>query len=98
MVLKSIHNLCFVQKYEKYQSFFICKFSVFEGEIFYKYLNKVCFRNGNGGTSFFLFRVNHFKKELDVWESKAGNHKSCFPREKGRKNLPIVSRPFKCRL
>ena len=29
------HNLCFKQKYEKYPSFFIWKFSVFGGEIFY---------------------------------------------------------------
>ena len=28
-VLTSTHNLCFEQKYEKYQSFFIWKFSVF---------------------------------------------------------------------
>ena len=34
-VLMSTHNLCFEQKYEKYQSFFIWKFSVFRGEIFY---------------------------------------------------------------
>ena len=31
-VLTSTHNLCFEQKYEKYQSFFIWKFSVFGGE------------------------------------------------------------------
>ena len=34
-VLTSTHNLCFEQKYEKYQSFFIWKFSVFGDEIFY---------------------------------------------------------------
>ena len=32
-VLMSTHNLCFEQKYEKYQ-FFIWKFSMFGGEIF----------------------------------------------------------------
>ena len=31
----STHNLCFEQKYERYQSFFISKFSVFGGEIFF---------------------------------------------------------------
>ena len=35
VVLTSTHNLYFEQKYEKYQSFYICKFSVFGGEIFY---------------------------------------------------------------
>ena len=30
----STHNLCFEQKYEKNESFFIGKFSVFAGEIF----------------------------------------------------------------
>ena len=34
-VLSSTHNLCFEQKYENCQSFFIWKFSVFGGEIFY---------------------------------------------------------------
>ena len=34
-VLTSTHNLCFEQNYEKYQEFFIWKFSVFGGEIFY---------------------------------------------------------------
>ena len=34
-VLTSTHNLCFVQKYEKYLEFFIWKFSVFGDEIFY---------------------------------------------------------------
>ena len=29
------HNVCFEQKYEKYQSFFIWKFSDFGGKIFY---------------------------------------------------------------
>ena len=33
-VLTSTHNLCFEQKYEKYQVF-IWKFSVFGGEIFF---------------------------------------------------------------
>ena len=33
-VLTSIHNLCFEQKYEKYQNFFIWKFSFFGDEIF----------------------------------------------------------------
>ena len=33
-VLTSTHTLCFEQKYEKHQ-FFIWKFLVFEGEIFY---------------------------------------------------------------
>ena len=32
-VLTSTHNLCFEQKYEKYQSFFTWKFSVYGGEI-----------------------------------------------------------------
>ena len=36
----STNNLCFQQKYEKYQSFFISKFSVFGDEIFYLYLNR----------------------------------------------------------
>ena len=40
----STHNLCFEQKYEKYQSFFIRKFSAFGGEIFYIF-EKACFRN-----------------------------------------------------
>ena len=40
--LTSTHNLCFKQKYEKYQSFFIRKFSVFGGEIFI-YLNRRVF-------------------------------------------------------
>ena len=34
MAQTSTHNLCFEQKYEKYQ-FLIWKFSVFGGEIFY---------------------------------------------------------------
>ena len=34
-VLTSTHNLCFEQKYEKYQIFLSEKFSVFGGEIFY---------------------------------------------------------------
>ena len=34
-VLTSTHNLCFEQKYEGCQGFFIWKISVFEGEIFY---------------------------------------------------------------
>ena len=33
-VLTSTHNLCFEQKYEKYQIFFIGKFSFFGGKIF----------------------------------------------------------------
>ena len=41
----STHNLCFEQKkIEKYQSFFICKFSVFGAEIFYVF-EYTCFRN-----------------------------------------------------
>ena len=40
----SNHNLCFEQKYEKYQSFFICKFSVFGAEIFYVF-EYACFCN-----------------------------------------------------
>ena len=43
-VLTSTHNLCFEQKYEKYQSFFIWKFSAFGGETFYTF-EWVCFRN-----------------------------------------------------
>ena len=42
-VLTSPHNLCFEQKYEKYQSFFISKLSDFGGEIFYIYLNRRVF-------------------------------------------------------
>ena len=34
-VLTSTHNLCFEQKYEKYQNCFTWKSSVFGGEIFY---------------------------------------------------------------
>ena len=45
----STHNLCFEQKYEKKISeFFILKFSIFGGEIFYIF-EKACFRNGVGG-------------------------------------------------
>ena len=50
-VLTSTHNLCFEQNYDKYQSFFIWKFSVFGGEIFYIY-EQVCFRNGMRETHF----------------------------------------------
>ena len=39
----STHNLCFEQKYEKYQNF-IWKFSVFGGEIF-NIFELACFRN-----------------------------------------------------
>ena len=34
-VLTSTHNLCFEQKYEKYESFLSAKLSIFGGEIFY---------------------------------------------------------------
>ena len=34
-VLTSTHNVCFEQKYEKYQSFFYQKVFGFGGEIFY---------------------------------------------------------------
>ena len=30
----STHNLCFEQKFEKYQSFFLSENAVFDGEIF----------------------------------------------------------------
>ena len=43
-VLTRTQNICFGQKYEKYQSFFIWKFSVFGWEFFiYMYLNKRVF-------------------------------------------------------
>ena len=38
------HYLCFEQKFEKYLSFFIWKFSVFGGEIFYSF-EQACYRN-----------------------------------------------------
>ena len=41
-VLTSTHNLCFEQKYEKYQRLFIWKFSVFEVK-FSTYLNRHVF-------------------------------------------------------
>ena len=34
-VLTSTYNLCFEQKYEKYQSFYLKILSFFGGEIFY---------------------------------------------------------------
>ena len=46
----STHNLCFEQKYEKYESFFIGKFSVFGGEIF-DIFEYSCFRNDCPKTS-----------------------------------------------
>ena len=42
-VLTSTHNLCFEQKYEKYQNFLSENF-VFGGEIFYIF-EKACVRN-----------------------------------------------------
>ena len=42
-VLTSTHNLCFEQKYEKYQSFLAEKFSVFLEVKFSIYLNRRVF-------------------------------------------------------
>ena len=39
-----LKNLCFEQKYEKNQSLFICKFSVF-GDVIFNTFEYVCFRN-----------------------------------------------------
>ena len=43
-VLRSTHNLCFEQKYEKYLIFFIWKFSFFDDKIFIIF-ELACFRN-----------------------------------------------------
>ena len=45
-VLTSTHNLCFEQKYEKYQTLLSDFFSVFCDEILYIF-EKACFRNGH---------------------------------------------------
>ena len=43
-VLPSTNNLCFEQKYEKYQNFYL-KLSVFGGDFFFNIFEKACFRN-----------------------------------------------------
>ena len=42
----STHNLCFEQKYEKYQNFSSENFQFFGGKIF-NIFEKACFRNGS---------------------------------------------------
>ena len=48
----STHNLCFEQKYEKYQKFYLKIFIFFGGKIF-SIFKQACFRNGclNGSRS-----------------------------------------------
>ena len=43
-VLTSTHNLCFEQKYEKYQNFLSENFPIYGGKIF-SILEPACFRN-----------------------------------------------------
>ena len=77
----STHNLCFEQKYEKYQSFLPEKLSVFGGEIFYIF-EQACFRNVNIHAVFFqsCFFINQrvfifflsLHKNIHFWYSLEG--------------------------
>ena len=69
----STHNLCFEQKYKKYQNFCLKIFNFFGGKIF-SIFEKACFRNGlpltlRGRVSK-LRRMEHM---LQTSEKKKGN-------------------------
>ena len=69
-VLTSTHDLCYEQKYEKYQSFFIWKFSVFGGEIF-NIFELACFRNVCGRA---YERPENRSQPMDVANVHAGEN------------------------
>ena len=71
----STHNLCFKQKYEKYQSFLSEHFQFLEVK-FSIYLNKACFRNGHAKKKN-KKKKNDFLKDIESRVGQIRNTCTC---------------------